>query len=40
MFATDYPHGYEESFSDLYAALPESMRANTMAENARLWYRL
>jgi predicted TIM-barrel fold metal-dependent hydrolase len=39
MFATDYPHGYEESFADLYSALPESMRAKTMAENARAWYR-
>jgi predicted TIM-barrel fold metal-dependent hydrolase len=40
MFATDYPHGYDEDFADLFAAMPASMRSRTMSENARAWYRL
>jgi hypothetical protein len=40
MFATDYPHGYDEDFGDLFAAMPASMRSRTMSENARAWYRL
>ncbi|WP_433046016.1 amidohydrolase family protein [Dactylosporangium sp. CS-033363] len=40
MHATDYPHGYDERAADLFAALPETMKPRTMAENARGWYRL
>jgi uncharacterized protein len=40
MFATDYPHGYDEDFADLFAAMAPSMRSRTMSENARDWYRL
>ncbi|HTF07352.1 MAG TPA: amidohydrolase family protein [Asanoa sp.] len=40
MWATDYPHGYDENVNDLFTALPESMRGKTMADNARSWYRL
>jgi predicted TIM-barrel fold metal-dependent hydrolase len=40
MFATDYPHLHDDDLSVLLEAMPETMRAKTMAENAREWYRL
>ncbi|MGW5145773.1 amidohydrolase family protein [Rhodococcus koreensis] len=40
MFATDYPHAHDDDLAQLLSAMPESMRAKTMAENARSWYRL
>ncbi len=40
MFATDYPHGYDEDVSVLLAAMPSSVHGNVMAETARRWYRL
>jgi uncharacterized protein len=40
MFATDYPHTHDDHLEQLLAAMPASMRALTMAENAREWYRL
>lgn len=40
MFATDYPHRHDDDLAELLQVLPESMRANVMAETARNWYRL
>jgi len=40
MFATDYPHGYDDDIPALLSALPEHVRANMMADTARHWYRL
>ncbi|MGW4824048.1 amidohydrolase family protein [Streptomyces sp. NPDC004227] len=40
MFATDYPHTHDDDLAQLLAAMPASMRAATMAGNAREWYRL
>ncbi|BCB89877.1 hypothetical protein Psuf_071900 [Phytohabitans suffuscus] len=40
MFATDYPHAHADDLTQLLAAMPETMRAKTMSENARHWYRL
>jgi uncharacterized protein len=40
MFATDYPHGYDEDVSVLLGAMPSSVHGNIMAETARRWYRL
>lgn len=40
MFATDYPHGYDDDIIDLLAAAPSTMRPRIMAETARDWYRL
>ncbi len=40
LFATDYPHLHTDDLAELLAVLPEPMRAKTMSENARSWYRL
>jgi predicted TIM-barrel fold metal-dependent hydrolase len=40
MFATDYPHGYDDDVRDLLAAAPPTMRPKIMSETARAWYRL
>ena len=40
LFATDYPHGHEDSLRLLLDAAPPSMRAELMSESARRWYRL
>ena len=40
MFATDYPHGYDDDIAELLAAAPPSMRPRLMAGTARDWYRL
>jgi predicted TIM-barrel fold metal-dependent hydrolase len=40
MFATDYPHHYDDDIAGFLALLPEPMRRNVMAETARSWYRL
>lgn len=40
MFATDYPHAYDDDIGALLEAMPESSRQKLMADNARAWYRL
>jgi hypothetical protein len=40
MFATDYPHGYDDDLPALLSALSPNARGNMMAETARQWYRL
>lgn len=40
MFATDYPHGYDDDIPALLSVLPPHVRGNMMAETARQWYRL
>jgi predicted TIM-barrel fold metal-dependent hydrolase len=40
MFATDYPHGNEQSVAALLDVLPETARPKLMSENARAHYRL
>jgi predicted TIM-barrel fold metal-dependent hydrolase len=40
MFATDYPHQHDDDIVAVLDAMPEGMRAKTMSENARQWYRL
>ncbi len=40
MFASDYPHLHADDIDALLAVMPETMRANVMAETARRWYRL
>lgn len=40
MFASDYPHLHHDDIDGLLALMPETMRANVMAETARRWYRL
>jgi predicted TIM-barrel fold metal-dependent hydrolase len=40
MFATDYPHTYDDDLEGLLALLPESRRGALMSETARQWYRL
>ena len=40
MFATDYPHGYDDDLPGLLSLLSENGRGNMMAETARQWYRL
>jgi predicted TIM-barrel fold metal-dependent hydrolase len=40
MFATDYPHAYDDDIGALLDAAPEGMRPKLMAETARAWYRL
>jgi predicted TIM-barrel fold metal-dependent hydrolase len=40
MFATDYPHMYDEDIAVLLDAVPATARAKLMAETARGWYRL
>jgi len=40
MFATDYPHGYDDDLPALLSTLSPNARGNMMAETARQWYRL
>ena len=40
MFATDYPHGYDDDIPGLLSVLSPHARANMMADTARQWYRL
>jgi uncharacterized protein len=40
MFATDYPHSYDDDVTALISAASPAMRPKLMAENAREWYRL
>ena len=40
MYATDYPHAHDDDIGLLLDVVPESTRANLMAETARRWYRL
>jgi hypothetical protein len=40
MFATDYPHGYDDDLPALLSVLTPHARGNMMAETARQWYRL
>jgi predicted TIM-barrel fold metal-dependent hydrolase len=40
MYASDYPHRHADDIDALLAVMPETMRANVMAETARRWYRL
>jgi hypothetical protein len=40
MFATDYPHSYDDDLTALLGAASAEMRPKLMAENAREWYRL
>ncbi|NLT05854.1 MAG: amidohydrolase [Solirubrobacterales bacterium] len=40
MFATDYPHEYQDDLGVLIEALPEAARPKLMSESARAWYRL
>jgi uncharacterized protein len=40
MFASDYPHGHEQSVATLLDVLPEAARPKLMAETARAHYRL
>jgi predicted TIM-barrel fold metal-dependent hydrolase len=40
MFASDYPHGHEQSVATVLDVLPETARPKLMSENARAHYRL
>ena len=39
MYASDYPHLHTDDLHTLLGLMPETMRANVMAETARRWYR-
>jgi predicted TIM-barrel fold metal-dependent hydrolase len=40
MFATDYPHAYDDDFAAFFDVVPEAMKPRMMAGTARDWYHL
>jgi predicted TIM-barrel fold metal-dependent hydrolase len=40
MYASDYPHGYDDEFPSHLSILPPPMQRKIMSENARKHYRL
>jgi predicted TIM-barrel fold metal-dependent hydrolase len=40
MFATDYPHAYDDDFAAFFNVVPDSMKPKMMSGSAKDWYRL